>query len=221
MRTYRDVFLTEDGFARNEDGFEFRKAARVSKKKLVCGIGINDFPNQIGGREGGTWKPYLMWQNMLCRAYDPKEHERHPTYIGTEVDPSWHRFSGFLEWLWTQPYHAADFQLDKDIVGRGKFYGPEDCVLVPQWVNSLTVDRGAARGELPLGVSKKGNRFCAEVKLGDGKSRIRKTFGCVSKAVEFYNETKMDYVDLCKGEFDEIDARIYHGIIRILDQRAS
>lgn len=184
--TYRDVFLTDDVFARNEDGFEFR-GLFYRRSSLVFGVGVNDFQFQTGSGIG-VWKPYRMWQSMLKRAYDPSWHIDFPTYLGTEVDPSWHRFSGFLEWLWMQPYHAADFQLDKDLIGRGRFYGPEDCILVPPWANSFLIDSGAARGELPLGVSKHGNGFRVSVRING--NRLKKTFRTIEVAVEFYHAKK-------------------------------
>lgn len=131
MKTYRDVYLTDEGLAKTEDGYVFEGRAH-RRSKLVCGTGVNDFPGVTGNDVGGMWKPYDLWNSALQRVYDPRFHANNLTYLGVEVDLSWHRFSGFLEWLLEQPFHSSSFQLDKDIIGRGKFYGPNDCLMVPQ-----------------------------------------------------------------------------------------
>lgn len=215
MKTYGDVYLTRDGRACQEDGYEFLGWTR--ERKLVYGIGVNNFPFQTG-RPGNSWKPYVLWYNMLRRAYDPKHHTQKPTYIGVEVESSWHSFSAFLDWLMEQPFRSADFHLDKDIIGRGNFYGTDDCLMVPQWVNSLAADSGADRGDLPLGVTKNRNGFRARVSLGDG-TRLGKTFRTIEEASDFYRTEKQKYVDSRKDELDAIDERLYPNLCRILNER--
>ena len=56
--------------------------------------------------------------------------------------------------------------LDKDILHKGnKIYSLENCVLVPDYINSLFIKRDAKRGEYPIGVCynkqrKKYQAFC-------------------------------------------------------------
>ena len=46
--------------------------------------------------------------------------------------------------------------MDKDILVEGnKLYSAETCVFVDRRTNTFLIDRGAARGEWPIGVSKK------------------------------------------------------------------
>jgi hypothetical protein len=56
-------------------------------------------------------------------------------------------------------------QLDKDLLGaENKEYGPNNCVFVPQIVNSFLIGRCNGCGEFPLGVTsnKKVRKFIAQ-----------------------------------------------------------
>lgn len=217
MKTYRDVYLTEEGLAKTEDGYVFEGTA-YKRSKLVRGVGTNDFHGVVRSKSKGIWKPYALWCGVLNRAYDSKFHARQPTYIGAGVDESWHRFSSFLSWLLEQPFHSSSFQLDKDIIGRGKFYSPEDCIMVPSWVNLLLTDNGSVRGELPLGVCRHGSGYLGQVHCGNEGS-VTKTFRTIEEASTFYHGTKQAYVDSRKEELDFIDERLYYNICRILNER--
>ena len=99
---------------------------------------------------------YTTWTNMFQRCYDPKYHEKEPSYIGCEVCEEWCNFQFFAEW-YEQNYYEIDKQrmaLDKDILVKGnKLYSPETCCFVPQSINTLFIKRDALRGALPIGVS--------------------------------------------------------------------
>lgn len=45
------------------------------------------------------------------------------------------------------------YQLDKDILGTGLLYSPENCVFVHNCVNSFILDSAGGRGEYLIGVS--------------------------------------------------------------------
>lgn len=220
MQTYKDVFLTEDGYARQHTGEELRFAPRMTRRRNLYGVGINDFGNAVVG--GGTnriyWKPYALWSSMLSRAYDTKLKNRHPSYEDVTVDSNWNRFSVFLEWLFSQKYISHDFQLDKDLIGCGKFYGPDDCVMVPHWVNTLVLSGKKPDILLPMGVSKDKNSFAAKVRC-QNRPIMSKNFKTVGEAVIWYHTKKQEYVDDRKEELDFIHPNLYQGICRILAKR--
>jgi len=85
---------------------------------------------------GKQTKVHQMWQSMIQRAYDPKFHERNPTYKDVEVCDEWLNFQVFAKWYSEQPFkHDA---LDKDILSNGaKVYSPENCVLVSHELNKF------------------------------------------------------------------------------------
>jgi len=136
--------------------------------KLVFGVGINDLLRDV------TWKVegkkvlcpiYRTWQNMLGRCYDPKFHERHPSYSECLVAPDWLRLSTFEDWMETQDWKGN--QLDKDILVSGnKVYSPNTCVFVRGCVNRFVCDSAATRGDWPLGVrwNKRDEAFQAEIR---------------------------------------------------------
>lgn len=107
-----------------------------------------------GGRKKQVWicPIYAEWKSMVDRCYSVKSHSGNPTYIGCTVDSGWHSFSSFREWMVAQPWRGN--QIDKDILVQGnKVYGPDNCVFVSRNLNAFMNDRGAARGEWPIGVS--------------------------------------------------------------------
>ncbi len=79
--------------------------------------------------KGGPTKEYQTWRDMLCRCYDPKSLEMHPTYNDCTVAKEWHNFQTFSAWF-TDNY-IEGYQLDKDIkVPGNRVYGPDTCMFV-------------------------------------------------------------------------------------------
>lgn len=95
--------------------------------------------------------------------------------------------------------YKEGFQLDKDILKIGnKIYCQEYCRFVPNYLNSLLIDHGAARGDLPLGITankpniktrKINTTYRAECSTGYG-DHISKTFKRVEEAQKWYSITK-------------------------------
>lgn len=118
-------------------------------KKLVCGVGTTDVKTVTKGK---TDKSYTAWTSMLERCYSKKFHQRQPTYAGCSVSPEWLVYSNFKEWF--DLNYRPGYQLDKDLLKVGnKIYGPDNCVMIPNHINSLLLDHRAARGQYPIGVS--------------------------------------------------------------------
>ena len=133
--------------------------------KLVYGLGINDADyvtqkfetiGYVNGKikQKRVWvcPYYRTWKGMLERCYSAKYQERQPTYKGCSVTAEWLTFSVFKEWMEKQQWE--DKQLDKDLLVEGnKVYSKGTCVFVTRAVNNFTIDRGAARGEVMIGVT--------------------------------------------------------------------
>ena len=104
---------------------------------------------------GKDTKSYRAWYNMLKRCYDPKYHEKRPSYKGCTVDKEWLNFQNFAKWF-DENYYEIEGEimaLDKDILVKGnKIYSADTCVFVPHNINSLFTKRDKCRGELPIGV---------------------------------------------------------------------
>ena len=123
--------------------------------RKVFGVGINDAgyvvqPTVNGRRSCCPY--YRVWHSMLRRCYSPKGIKRNPTYRDCTVTPEWHSFSAFRAWMLTQDHEGKE--LDKDILFPGnQVYSSLTCIFVSHDINSFLVDRGAARGDWPIGVS--------------------------------------------------------------------
>lgn len=128
----------------------------IKKNKLVYGVGVNDADYSVHKCENRkiVWRcPYYgTWKGMLERAYYDKLKLKRPTYQGVTVCEEWHSFMRFRAWMEKQDWEGK--QLDKDILVQGnRVYSPTTCVFVDGVVNTFLIDRSAACGEWPLGVS--------------------------------------------------------------------
>ena len=136
--------------------------------KPVHGVGINDADYVTNPTVEGkqvTCPFYRKWKSMLGRCYSAKIQEKHPTYVGCSVVEEWLTFSNFRKWMITKNWKRT--HLDKDLlIEDNKVYGPETCVFICRALNNLFNDHGNARGDLPLGVSKHGKKYKANVNKG-------------------------------------------------------
>lgn len=128
---------------------------RVAVKPTGVGVGLNDVDFRVRVDSKPIWQ-YKLWMSMLGRCFDAKYKQRYPTYENVTCCDEWLSFANFFEWLNKEvgykgkPVGSA---LDKDILVKGnKTYSPDACSFVPQAVNKLLNDRGAGRGEFPVGV---------------------------------------------------------------------
>ena len=190
-------------------------------RKPRCGVGLNDahYATQPIVNDKQIVDPaYQAWASMLKRAYDTKFHAAHPTYSDVTVCKDWHSFSAFREW-WLNNYREG-FSLDKDLlVISNREYGPDACIYIPQWLNAFTTDRGALRGEFPIGV-------CLHKKTGKyhslcrnpitGKKHSLGLFTTPEAAHEAWLNYKLELADQLKPEMDAIDKRIYPNVVTII-----
>lgn len=142
----------------------------------------------------------------MQRAYSENFHKRCPTYIGCSVDPRWHSFMDFRSWMMTQDW--KNMSLDKDILIKdNKIYGPDTCAFVTQETNMFLVDRGAARGNLPIGVTwhSRQNKYVAQIGgFGDNKPRTLGYFNTPEAAhTRWYEEKKKQAIILASNQKDQ------------------
>jgi len=142
---------------------------------LVEGVGINDADYVTASIVNGkhiSCPFYRCWRSMLFRCYSAKQLSDNPTYVGCEVCEEWKHFMAFKSWMEMQDWKGK--QLDKDFIGDGKLYSPENCVFIPGPLNRLLTDSAAIRGEHPIGVSwdKLCGKFTAKVKVNGKKKHL-------------------------------------------------
>ena len=176
------------------------------------------------GKSVHTWE-YNKWNAMLQRCFDNKLKEKKPTYKDITCCNRWLCFANFLEdfEILKQEYSWNEdekLNLDKDILHKGnKIYGLENCVLVPQWINTLFIKCDASRGQYPVGVSyhKRDRKYQAccsvngeYVSLGYYNT-IEQAFSAYKTAKE--NEIKRIANDCALKGYITKDSRLYNAMM--------
>lgn len=202
-----DVYFPEyNWIAKNIEYSNFKKGNVSCPYELrVYGVGyLGEGKHKVSGENGKATKCYNTWYRMLERCYDEKFKEKHPTYKNCKVSEEWHNFQNFAEWYSENFYEIEGERmcLDKDILHKGnKIYSPENCIFVPQTINSLFTKSDKTRGDYHIGVSynKRDKKFVARCNVYDfeeNKSK-RKHLGCYNtpeKAFESYKQFKEKYI---------------------------
>ena len=116
---------------------------------------------------------------MLKRCYDPKYHEKEPTYINCKVCKEWSNFQEYGQWFIDNYYEIEGerMDLDKDILHKGnKIYSPDTCIFVPHRINTLFIKKDSNRGNYPIGVcyDKQNKKFRARCRIYDFKENKSK-----------------------------------------------
>ena len=202
------------------------KIKKLSTRKLVYGVGINDADYVVAkyettGYVNGVQKKklvwvcpfYRAWRSMLERCYSPKFQETHPTYKGCGVTEEWLTFSNFKRWMECQDFEGM--QLDKDLLLEGnKVYRAETCVFVTSVVNNFTTDSAASRGEWSIGVNwhKGAGKFqsrCSNPMTK--KQEYLGYFSCELEAHQAWLKRKLEMAHLLAAE--QTDERVAKALI--------
>ena len=182
---------------------------------------VNEFKD---GKNVHTWE-YDRWQKMLQRCFDNKFKERNPAYKDVTCCDRWLCFANFLEDLeiLKQEYNwnvDEKLQLDKDILYKGnKLYSLENCVLVPQWINTLFIKCDASRGEYPVGVCyhKRDKKYQARCRINGVKKHLG-YYNTIEEAFNAYKIAKENEIKRVANEcilkgFISKDSRLYKAMI--------
>lgn len=130
----------------------------------------------------------LRWVGVKvrCSSYHQKTHQ---CYIGTENNFT--SFECFVDWCRSeQGYEEIDhlgskFALDKDILlGHGKKYSEDRCILVPRCANNLLPNIGGRVGLHPLGVCINTNNGLFQAQCNDTFSSKKLNLGYYSEAMD-------------------------------------
>lgn len=172
-------FLDKYGYERSAEWKEFNSGSIVNPYfPSVCGVGI--VGTYIISKNGKHDKEYVTWKHILSRCFNKKDKTKNICYKDVTVCEEWLYYPNFYEWLHNQENfdkwaNSKDWAIDKDILIKGnKIYSPETCCLVPQNVNNLFTKNNRYRGNLPIGVTSKKNKYLAEIIYGN-KNNVSKT----------------------------------------------
>jgi hypothetical protein len=141
----------------------------VVMRNTVKILNVSDFKDDSGlwckGKsivEGDVYvrrvtRSSLLWDNVNSRCKKPYWN-KYPTYTGT--DNEFGGYQDFTEWCQNQfGYTSKDrsgryWALDKDLINPdSKSYSKENCMFVPNWINTILISCNSVRGEYPIGVN--------------------------------------------------------------------
>ena len=189
-----------------------------SLNSIAGGCSLGDTKSKVNG---AYKKSYMLWTNMVSRCYRGNETTKNPTYEKCEISELFKKYENFEKWCSNQiGFGVLDdkgepFHLDKDILVKGnKIYSEDTCCFVPICINNLFTLRGLKRGEFLIGVSKKGDRFCATINK-HGKQMGLGTFDTELEAFWAYKLAKEAYVKEAANQWkDKIDPRVYEALMK-------
>ena len=218
IKKYRKAIDIDVYFPEYDWIFEHATYGKFKKGEIKCsyeprtlGVGYLGEGKYKTRENGKVHKYYKIWHGMLTRCYDPKFHEKRPTYDGCKVEDYLLNFQHMCEWLENNYYEIPGEQmcLDKDILCKGnKIYSRETCIFVPKRINNLFVKSDNRRGDNPIGVSDlpSGN-YQVNCSNGYGKLIPLGTYSTKEEAFQAYKEYKekviKETIDSYKGKIPE------------------
>ena len=193
----------------------------IAHRKMLCGVGVNDAIYKTTPTVDGVMlfdPAYSAWANMIQRSYNQKFHATQPAYSDVTVCKEWNSFSVFRAW-WLDNYREG-CHLDKKLLAVGnREYGPDACIYIPSWLNKFTIDCGASRGELPIGVclNKQAGKYQSNCSNPiTGKNHALGRFTTPEEAHEAWLNYKLKLAEQLKLDMDAIDQRIYPNVVTII-----
>ena len=200
--------------------------------KKVYNFGINDvdYKTQVYTGDKGdrkiTWTCpiYRRWKFILRKCLTKQ-------IVGYEdccISDKWARLSDFKMWLESNP-DWKDLEIDKDILIKGnREYGPDTCVLVPSWINSLIVTRSRDRGEYPIGVHFVKDKRCtkdypkpyfSQLRTGDGNREYLGVFETPQEAHRAWQLAKYNQIIKTEERYKKF-RNFYESVVVSLLSRA-
>lgn len=154
---------------------------------------------------------YITWKHLLCRCYVEHYKNMFNAYYGKcTICDEWLNFQNFAEWYEANEYKCEGrIHLDKDILISGnKHYSPETCLLVPQRINMLFLNKPNNRC-LPNGIIKHNNKYYAKYN--------EKELGCYDDIYEAYSiyslEKKSRIVEIANEYKNVIPSKVYEALL--------
>lgn len=183
----------------------------------VCSVGYIGCSDERGKSNTTVYK---KWRAMLNRCYNEKIQNRQKTYKCCTVCEEWKNFSNFKEWYESHNCGDSSLNLDKDILVKGnKEYGPDNCCIVPEFINTLFTNGKANRGKYPLGVHAEKSNACGIVYyraafMANQRNIKLGTFKTPEEAFQKYKEYKEQYIkDTAKRYKDKIPYSVYEAMM--------
>ena len=225
-RTNKDVdvyFPEYDCIVKNQQYGNFKNGKiKCPYERSVYGIGYIGEGDYRVSENGKPTRVYDTWKSMIQRCYDEKFHEKNPTYKNCSVTDEWYNFQNFAKWYYENYYEidGEKMNLDKDILHKGnKIYSPENCIFVPQTINSLFTKSDKSRGDSVIGTSlRKNGKYQVRCSLinpetGKSKNEYLGLYDTQEKAFEIYKYYKEKNIKEVSDYYKEqIPDKLYNAL---------
>lgn len=156
---------------------------------------------------------YQNWIAMIRRCYDNNRKNIYSAYFGNcKVCNQWHDFQEFGKWYEENFYQVGmeRMHIDKDILYPGnKIYSPETCLIVPQGINMLFLNKPNKRG-LPNGITQNQN--------GTYRAKYKEeelgTYNSLDEAYQAYTYKKKNHIlSAAEAYRNSIPQKVYNAVI--------
>lgn len=170
--------------------------------KSVFGIGCVGDGKYLTRENGINTIHYNTWHDMLKRCYNEASKDKFPAYFGIcKVCNHWLNMQNFSEWFDEKKYECGErLHIDKDILYVGnKIYSPNTCILVPQRINMLFMNK-SNRFNLPNGIEPlKSGKYSASY----GGKKIG-TYNTIEEAIMAHEIERQKAVIKITNEYKDI-----------------
>ena len=156
-------FLDDYHYIKEHNNYHNFKMGQIKNPydRDLYGVGYIGIGNYMAFENGKMSPQYRAWSGMLERCYSyPKKYPAYEPYI---VCDEWHDYQVCAEWFDENKYDVNErLHIDKDILfPNSKIYSPPTCLLVPQRINMLFMNKPNNRG-FPNGIRmNSGGRYSA------------------------------------------------------------
>lgn len=177
--------------------------------KTKYGIGYLGVGKHTASINGEYNYIYDLWADMLNRCYNSNSNQT--AYYGIcSICEDWLNFQNFGDWYEENEYVVnGRLHIDKDILYPNcNVYSPETCLLVPQRINMLFMNKANNRG-LPNGIYKtKSGKYKAQY----NKSKLG-VYDDLSSAYKVYANEKEKKIKFVADEYKRvIPMKVYNAL---------
>lgn len=187
-------------------------------------FGKGRFEPHYGNGEKAGGKIYGYWTRMFSRCYNPFElnKSKNQSYRDIHVCEEWHNFQNFAEWALKQVNTPAfDFELDKDLLAKGKLiYSPDNCCFVPADINLFLMQQDIGKYYRGVNIIRPNAKspnakvgFVARCCTNNGREYLG-FYNTPEAAFQAYKKRKESYAkELAEKWKDKIDPRAYDALM--------
>ena len=180
--------------------------------RTIRGIGYLGEGEYMTNQSLHERRAFGIWCGMIDRVYNEEKRSKYETYSDCIICDEWQNYQIFREWYDKEFYQVGTerMHLDKDILVKGnKFYSPDTCLIVPQRINMLFLQK-PNKYNLPSGISPMANnRYRAEYngkKVGN--------YDTLEEAIQAHDNEKRKAIKRVADEYKAvIPDKVYQALL--------